>query len=337
MGGSAEVPEDWSRAPEPTATGQPSDHAQASLDDQLLTAAIAQRYYFENLTRIEIAKEFGLSRFKVGRLLESAVSNGLVRIEIVLPDSVDAALSLRLKERFGLGRAVVTTPSDRSPQAVREALGRAAAALLSDIVTADDVLGVTSGRTIDATARHLTKLAGCEVIQLTGMSGDLDDNPVEILRRVAVLSGGQARSIYAPLTVATAEAARALKADRRIAETFDRFSSVTIALASIGSFDPPESRLHDALSEAEQARLAELDVIADLGGGVLLDTSGRPVHEIDDRIIGIGAGDLRHMPQVVAVAGGVRKARAILAALRSGLVTTLVTDDTVARTLLAER
>jgi hypothetical protein len=40
------------------------------------------------------------------------------------------------------------------------------------------------------------------------------------------------------------------------------------------------------------------------------------------------------MPQVVAVAG-VRKARAILAALRSGLVTTLVTDDTVARTLLA--
>ena len=86
MGGSAEVPEDWSRAPESTATGQPSDHAQASLDDQLLTAAIAQRYYFENLTRIEIAKEFGLSRFKVGRLLESAVSNGLVRIEIVLPD-----------------------------------------------------------------------------------------------------------------------------------------------------------------------------------------------------------------------------------------------------------
>jgi DNA-binding transcriptional regulator LsrR (DeoR family) len=43
------------------------------------------------------------------------------------------------------------------------------------------------------------------------------------------------------------------------------------------------------------------------------------------------------MPQVVAVAGGVRKARAILAALRSGLVTTLVTDDTVARTLLADR
>jgi len=75
-------------------------------------------------------------------------------------------------------------------------------------------------------------------------------NPVEVLRRVAVLSGGQARSIYAPLTVATAEAARALKTDPRIAEAFGRF-----ALAAIGSFDPPESWLHDALSDVDRAML----------------------------------------------------------------------------------
>ena len=317
--------------PKPTGTDQAAAGLRAPLDDQLLAAAIAQRYYFDNMTRIQIAKEFGISRFKVSRLLESALSSGLVRIEIVLPASVDADLSLRLKERFGLGRAVVTTP-----QAVRDALGRAAATLLSDIVTADDVLGVTSGRTIDATARHLTQLAGCEIIQLTGMSGNLDDNPVEVLRRVAVLSGGQARSIYAPLTVATAEAARALKTDRRIAEAFGRFASVTIALAAIGSFDPPESRLLDALSDADAARLAELDVIADVAGA-LLDTAGRPVHELDDRVIGAGFAELRRIPQVIVVGGGVRKARAILAALRSGLVTTLVTDDTVARSLLTQR
>ncbi len=330
------APRDLPAESGPAATGPSVDDSRAPLDEQLLMAAIAQRYYFENLTRIEIAKEFGISRFKVSRLLESALSSGLVRIEIVLPDSVDADLSLRLKERFGLGRAVVTTPTDTSPRTVRDALGRAAATLLSDIVTADDVLGVTSGRTIDATARHLVELAGCEIIQLTGMSGDLDDNPVEVLRRVAVLSGGQARSIYAPLTVATAEAARALKTDPRIAEAFDRFGSVTIALASVGSFDPPESRLHDALSAVDRARLAELDVIADVAGA-LLDTAGRPVPELADRIIGAGADDLRRIPQVIVVGGGVRKARAILAALRSGLVTTLVTDDAVARSLLTER
>ncbi len=304
-----------------------------SLDDQLEMAAIAQRYYFDNATRVEIAREFGISRFKVSRLLEAAVASGLVRIEINLPDSVDADLSLRLKEKFGLGRALVTTPRDASAQAVRDALGRAAASLLTTIVSDDDVLGVTSGRTIDAVARHLTRLAGCEIVQLTGMSGNLDDNPVEVLRRVAVLSGGQARSIYAPLTVATAEAARALKTDPRIAEAMGRFASITVAVAAIGSFSPPDSRLYDALSEDERARLLERDVIADLAGA-LLDRQGRPVHDLDERVIGAGAEELRRIPEVIVVGGGVQKAAAVLGALRSGLVTTLVTDDSVARALL---
>jgi DNA-binding transcriptional regulator LsrR (DeoR family) len=311
----------------------PQRATRASVDDQLLMGVVAQRHYFDHRTRVEIAAEFGLSRFKVSRLLDAAVASGLVRIEIRLPDAVDADLSLRLRERFGLDRAVVTTPRDTSGESTRAALGRASAALVSDIVTADDVLGVTSGRTIDAMARHLTELAGCEIIQLTGMSGNLDDNPVEVLRRVAVLSGGEVHSIYAPLTVATAEAARALKTDPRIAAALQRYSSVTIALAAIGSFDPPESRLYDALGEPDRRRLLELDVAADLAG-VLLDSAGRPVRALDDRIIGAGVEDLRQMAQVVVVGGGARKARAVLAGLRSGLVTTLVTDDTVARKLL---
>lgn len=318
---------------------QPVNHyaaqmSSASFDDQLQMAAVAQRYYFDNQTRIEIARELGLSRFKVSRLLEAAVSSGVVRIEIALPHAVDADLSLRLREKFGLSRALVTTPRDTSTQSIRDALGRAAATLLTDLISGADVLGVTSGRTIDAVARHLTRLAGCEIIQLTGMSGNLDDNPVEVLRRVAVLSGGQARSIYAPLTVATAEAARALKTDSAIAEAFNRFGSVTVALAAIGSFDPPESRFFDALNDTDRARMLERGVIADLAGA-LLDRDGHPVHDLDDRVIGAGDADLRRIPQVIVVGGGVRKSAAILAALRSGLVSTLVTDDSAARTLLA--
>lgn len=306
----------------------------AAIDDQLLMAAVAKRYYFDNRTRVQLAEEFAMSRFKVARLLEAAVTSGIVRISIVLPASVDADLSLRLREKFGLDRALVAVVHDTSPQAVREVLGRAAAALISDLVTDEDVLGVTSGRTIDAVARHLTSLAGCEIIQLTGMSGSLDDNPVEVLRRVAVLSGGQARSIYAPLTVATSEAASALKTDPRIADAFDRFASVTIAVAAVGSWDPPESRFHDALSPQDRQRLRALDVLADVGG-VLLDREGAPVHDFDDRILGVSAPQLAAIPQVIVVGGGSRKTEAIRATLRSGLVSCLVTDDAVALALLA--
>lgn len=312
----------------------PASAGRAAIDDQLLMAAVAKRYYFDNRTRVQLADEFAISRFKVSRLLEAAVSSGIVRISIVLPQSVDADLSLRLREQFALDRALVAVVQDTSPSGVREVLGRAAAALLSDIVTDEDVLGVTSGRTIDAVARHLTGLAGCEIIQLTGMSGDLDDNPVEVLRRVAVLSGGQARSIYAPLTVATSEAASALKTDPRISGAFDRFASVTIAVAAVGSWDPPESRFYDGLSLADRERLLALDVLADVGGA-LLDRHGQPVHEFDDRILGASAEQLAAMGQVIVVGGGTRKTQAIRAALRSGLVSSLITDDAVALALLA--
>jgi len=306
----------------------------ASVDEQLLMAVLAQRHYLDRRTKTDIAAEFAISRFKVTRLLEAAVSSGLVHIEIRVPQSLNAELSLRLKDRFGLERAMVAATRDPRPQAVRDTLGRVAAALLSDCVTPHDVLGVSSGRTIDAVARHLTRLAGCEIVQLTGMSGNLDDNPVEVLRRVAVLSGGRAHSIYAPLTVATSEAARALKTDPSIADAFARFGSVTIALVAVGSWKPPESRFHDALSPADRAHLLERGVVADVAA-VLLDAEGHPVHDFDDRVLGAPVDQLRAMQQVIVVGGGPRKTGAILATLKSGLVTTLITDDSVAQQLLA--
>lgn len=307
----------------------------ASLDEQLLMADIARRHFWDGRTRVEIAEELGLSRFKVGRLLETAISSGLVRIEIDLPEAVDSDLSLRLKERFGLDRALVTAPRDGSPEGIRDALGRAAAALLADLVTEDDVLGVTSGRSIDAAARHLTRLAGCEIIQLTGMPGNLNDNPVEVLRRVTELSGGQAHSIYAPLTVATADSAEALRSDPRLASAFGRFAAVTIAVTAVGCWRPPDSRFHDGIGETDRADLLRRGVIADVGGA-LLDADGRAVHDFDDRTLGIGLEGLRAIDQVIVVAGGEWKTPAIRAALRSGLAETLITDSTVARRLLAD-
>ncbi|MCW2703257.1 MAG: transcriptional regulator, DeoR family, partial [Blastococcus sp.] len=38
----------------------------------VLTASIARRYYLDGRSKVEIAEEFGLSRFKVARLLDAA-------------------------------------------------------------------------------------------------------------------------------------------------------------------------------------------------------------------------------------------------------------------------
>ena len=197
-------------------------------------AAVARRHYLDGLSRVQIAEEFGLSRFKVSRVLEAAHRAGVVRIEISLPECVDAKQSTELRRRYGLRRAIVVAPRDAEPQTIRDALGGATARLLGDIVGPDDVLGLSSGRTIDATTRQLRELAPREIVQMTGMSGSLSDNPVELVRRIDGAAGGRVQLIYAPLTVGTAEAARALKADPAIAAAFASFHRITIALVAVG-------------------------------------------------------------------------------------------------------
>ncbi len=311
--------------------GRPPAHA--PLDDAMQMAVVARRHYLEGRTRIEIADELGLSRFKVSRILEAALRTGVVRIEIDVPESVDADLSLRVRDAFGLERAVVVSAADSRPEVVRDALGKAGARLLMDTVTDRDVLGVTSGRTIDAMTRHLTALPPCEVVQLTGMSGDLNENSVDVVRRVNGVARGRVSSIYAPMTVATAGAAAALKTDAGIAAAFARFPSVTMAYVAVGSWQPPDSRFYDGLSVGDRDRMVRLGVSADFGGS-LVAADGRAVDAMDDRVIGISLAELTVIPSVVLVGGGVRKAGAIRSVLLSGAVTSVVTDTTVAEVLL---
>ncbi|GAA4949124.1 hypothetical protein GCM10023238_14300 [Streptomyces heliomycini] len=57
--------------------------------DTLLAAAVARRFYLEQRSKVEIAKEFGISRFKVARLLDAAVAHDIVRIDITVPAEID--------------------------------------------------------------------------------------------------------------------------------------------------------------------------------------------------------------------------------------------------------
>jgi DNA-binding transcriptional regulator LsrR (DeoR family) len=65
------------------------------------------------------------------------------------------------------------------------------------------------------------------------------------------------------------------------------------------------------------------------------DLYGR-VHEteLSPRVVGMRLADLRDVPSVIAVAGSIAKAPAILGALRTGLIHVLVTDNATARRVL---
>src|SRR3954453_23229532 len=106
----------------------------------VLTASVARRYYLDGRSKVEIAEEFGLSRFKVARLLDAARESGLVRIEIGHPGLIDVDLSARLQSAFRVRHAVVVNTPAESPASRRKLLGQVAADLLAEVTGPDYVL-----------------------------------------------------------------------------------------------------------------------------------------------------------------------------------------------------
>jgi DNA-binding transcriptional regulator LsrR (DeoR family) len=301
-------------------------------------AAIARRYFLQDRSKKEIGEEFGISRFRVSRILDRARATGLVRITIDLPASIDAELSDLLRAAYSLRHAIVVTTPHEPEQVLRAHLGEIAAHLLGEIVEEDDVLGISWGRTLNVMTASLTTLARCTVVQLTGAAGEVDvtENSVEIVRRVASISGGPAFPIYAPLIVDTAETAAAIRRQPQVAEAMHNFDRLTKAVVAIGSWDPPNSQLRDAMAVPEREALRALGVRAEICA-TLVDDEGRAVAgDLMERAIAISAEQLRRIPEVIAVAGGPSKAAAIRAVLAGGFITSLVTDTSAARTLLED-
>jgi DNA-binding transcriptional regulator LsrR (DeoR family) len=300
-------------------------------------ASIARRFFMDGRSKSEIASEFGLSRFKVARILDEARAAGIVHIEIRLPAGLDASLAHRLRETFGLRHAIVVDTPEEPEPAMRQQLAHASAALLREIVTVDDVVGVGYGRTLTLIAEEIEGLAPCPVVQLTGalLGVNTNENSVELVRQISVRSGGPCFSIYAPQVLPDAKTAASLRERREVSEAYRRFGTVTKAVVAIGSWAPPRSQLYDSLPVPQREALRQKGVLAEICA-VLLNKDGVQVAtEFTERCISIGGRQLWAIDEVVGVAGGAAKADAVRAVLAGGYANSLVADSSLATALLA--
>ena len=97
---------------------------------------------------------------------------------------------------------------------------------------------------------------------------------------------------------------------------------------------PGQSTLYDTAPDDDRRTLTRLGVCADVSG-VFLAANGEPVQtDLTQRMIGINAEQMRAIPDVTTIAYGTAQVPAAHAALRSGLITGLVTHKTFAQALL---
>jgi DNA-binding transcriptional regulator LsrR (DeoR family) len=304
---------------------------------QVQAAQVARRFYLEGRSKVEIAEELGLSRFKVARILEEAHELGLVELRVHLPSAIDPELSTTLAERLGLRRAIVVQrPAEGRAASIREELGRVAADLLQEMVGEDDVLGLSCSRTVAASTAALRTLAACPIVQLTGtLAGpDMEAGSVESVRQATRVGGGRAYPIYAPMVLPDASTVNALSGESAIRQALARFQEVTVALVAVGAWQAELSTVWEQVQVVERREAARLGVVGEIGAR-MFDAAGAAVRtSVDQRVLGVTLEQLRAVPEVIGLAYGTGRTGAVHAAVCGGLVHTLVCDSDLARALL---
>jgi DNA-binding transcriptional regulator LsrR (DeoR family) len=305
--------------------------------EALRATIAARRFYVEGATKSAIADDLRVSRFKVARLIDRAVKEGIVTFTVTEPAGVHVEASTRLARHLGIPECVVVPVVSQDDEHRTRALGAAAAGILADLLEDGQVLGITWGRTLRALTDALPELPKVQVVQLLGgiVSGPLEFSPADLVRTLAARSAGEAFPLHAPLLADSPASAATLRAETSIARTMRRFDHLDRVVVGIGSWTPGGSALRTALPRDVVSACRRAGVVADVGT-ILVGGDGRilDVPDLGRRALAIDSTQLRAVADVTAVAGGRDRVRAITATCRTGLVHRLVTDDDTARALL---
>lgn len=313
-----------------------------SAPDPYLLGKVSTLYYLRDETQQSIAERLSLSRPTVSRLLREARALGLVRISVATPGGEHLELETRLEDRYGLESAhVVESEPGRGDEALRRDLGSAAARHLSRVVRPGDRIGMAWGSTLGAMVAAMAPLSveGARVVQIIGGLGSPTsaDHASELVRRLARLLDARAVPLPAPGVVATPAVRDALHQDPHVRATLHELQSLSLIFVGVGSL-ASNAVLSDGHSAtpAEREEVRARGAVADIALR-FFDAGGAPVITgLDDRILGITTDQLRGSARVVAVAGGLEKVPAIVAALRTGIVNVLITDRATADALIAQ-
>lgn len=305
-------------------------HDEPERERAMLLLDVARRYYEQNMGQAEIASEMGYSRPTISRLLAEAKKSGVVTISITHPLERLATLERLIGRRYGVANVRVT-PNAAGGTGV-ETVALVLARFLDRILEPGMSIGLTTGRIHRAAVEqmHRHRDMDLSVVQLVGGSSSArtrTEDTGEICRRFAEHFGGVAMTFEAPLLAATPQLAAQLRQSPGVSRVLRMGSRVDMAVIGIGaSFRHPASVYSDMLTSKVVRDIHKKGAVGHVLGR-FIDYRGRPVSSsLNELTMGVTFQQLRRVPLVLGVAAGSSKATAIAAALRGGLVNSLILD-----------
>ena len=304
-----------------------------------LAARAAWLYYIKGRTQDEIATVLNLSRPNAQRLVALAISEGLIKFRLDHPLLHSMELAERVRDRFGLDLCDVA-PSADGDSNNRVGVAMLAAQLIETYLTPREpqVLALGTGRMLLETVRHMPLMSRPDhkIVSVVGnLSRDGRASPYDVSMRLSDRIGGQCYPLPLPVITDTKAECDILRAQRGYLAVSDLYENASAVMLGVGSIGDGAPILVDGfVNRAEMDGLERDGAVGELMSRSF-DRDGVP---IDNEITGrLTALRLIRQPKrpVVVVASGREKVVPLLAALKGGYATGLLTDERTADALLS--
>ncbi len=316
-----------------------TDALKSPRDDHELAARAAWLHFIGGLTQNQVADRLGLSPTRAHRAIARAHSLGLVHISVKATAASCVELENTLIEEFGLSMCRVAMELPEEGPMPLKALGELGGNWLEHVLEkgAHRVIGVSHGRTIAAMVESMGEKGanGTTFVSLLGgLTQSLAANPYDVIHRLALKTGAESYLLPAPLFANSAHDKQVLLSQSMLSDAFSRMREATLAVVGIGDLETSiGARELGSGSQSSIQALQEAGAAAEILGQFIRTDGTLMSSPFEDRTIALPIAELRGR-EIVAIAGGESKQDAILASLRSGLLSGLIVDEATARGLV---
>ncbi|QEA57460.1 sugar-binding transcriptional regulator [Weissella hellenica] len=303
-------------------------------------ANISQDFYISQLSLAEISEKYSISRYLVNKYLKDARDSGIVKIEINMPTTRNVELEQEIKKAFNIQNVYVIRFAENPNDTIQNTINFAADHIQS-LIHNNDIVGTAWGGTIyEVISKFQSKvLENVTFTQFMGenMKYNSSVGTTRMVERAAYKFSANYLTMVGPLYIVNDDVRQGLANEISIRKTFAAAKRMNLIFTGLGTLSSVNSipAWHQGINDIFPN--VNTDEIVGMVYGRPYDIDGRFLNLGADKTFGIDLANILATPRRVAVVKSKFKTNAALGALRGGLITDLITTESVANRILTDQ
>ncbi len=307
-----------------------------------LLAEMADMYYKQGKTQSEIAKSYNTNRFKVAKMIQDALDEGIVEIRINYSTERNLEAEKELLELYPLKKAIVVNTKYSSDIEIQSQIGKMGANYLTGLIKQNPTVGITWGKTLYSMISQVptTALNAVNVVQLTGDSNMM--NPLydtrELVRMLATSFKGTYHYMHAPLYLCSAGVKDAFYKEPSMIDLMKQTKNMGVIVSGIGglsSLPMDNPAVYPYLTEKDIE--AKKDCIGSLYGYVINKDGQIADIDLNQKLIAVDIEEILQVSHRLVMASGRHKTDVLAKTMEKGLFNELLTDNDTAMRLIKKK